>query len=448
MPKNILQDIVPKNQKSIRRIPIPERRNRENAEHSGRQRSRLEKVEYLDDSTDTVDPVEKELAPQLRKNRSKHSFIRRHTLIISTVVGILLVAFIATSVFASVTVRLFPKKYTVAAVATFDAKKDPAEGELGYTTTSFELQKSATVAATGEKKVDTRATGTVVIYNNDSAVSQRLIINTRLETPSGLIFRLTQSVVVPGRTTANGKITPGSVEARVQADDSGEKYNIGLTDFTIPGFKGTPKFTTFYARSKTSMTGGFSGIQKVVNETELEQKKTELKKALEFEAREGLSAKIPRGELSYPQLVTTSFVDLPDTSTSKSSATVNVKIIVTVVSFDPNSFAKNVARKTISNFDETDVILSDPSTLVVSFVDTPDFTKNMIRLSIKGNAEFIAQIDGPTVSALLAGKQKKAFNQALSGVKGLEKAEASIRPLWRVTFPANPSRIKTTVVLD
>ena len=71
-------------------------------------------------------------------------------------------------------------------------------------------------------------------------------------------------VTIPGTKVENGKTVPGSKEVDVVADKAGAEYNIGLTDFTIPGFKGSPKFETVFARSKTEMTGGYVGNSQIV----------------------------------------------------------------------------------------------------------------------------------------------------------------------------------------
>jgi hypothetical protein len=88
------------------------------------------------------------------------------------------------------------------------------------------------VAASEETDVQKKASGRIVIYNNHNSSPQRLVKNTRFETPEGLIYRINESVTVPGAKIEGGEKVPGSVEAEVMADIPGQKYNIGLTDFT------------------------------------------------------------------------------------------------------------------------------------------------------------------------------------------------------------------------
>ena len=80
-----------------------------------------------------------------------------------------------------------------------------------------------------------------------------------------MIYRIPESINVPGKTVKDGVETPGTIEVEVFADEAGEKYNIGKVDFTVPGFKNDPaRYKGFYARSVTAMTGGFVGKMKTV----------------------------------------------------------------------------------------------------------------------------------------------------------------------------------------
>jgi hypothetical protein len=255
-------------------------------------------------------------------------------------------------------------------------------------------------------------------------------------------------VVVPGYTTKAGKTTPGSIEARVQADDTGEKYNIGLTDFTIPGFKGTDKYKTFFARSKTPMTGGFVGNVKVVDETLATSKRTELKNALEKDARTELLSKIPKDSFYFPALSTVTFTDLPDTSSSKDTSTLREKITVTGAIVPKSTFTSFLATKSIQKFDGSDIELTNGDKIVVSTANPADINTESLSIGVKGTGTFVAIIDISTVPQLLAGIPRKSFTTALSSLKGLERAEATIRPLWRVSFPKDPAKIKISVTLD
>ncbi|MBP6889451.1 MAG: hypothetical protein KBC83_03605 [Candidatus Moranbacteria bacterium] len=101
-----------------------------------------------------------------------------------------------------------------------------------------------------------KARGTLIITNEYSSDTQPLIATTRFETSDGKIFRLAESVTVPGMTIVDGKRQPGIAEAVVIADAPGDEYNINPTDFTIPGFKNGVKYEKIRAKSSKGFSGG------------------------------------------------------------------------------------------------------------------------------------------------------------------------------------------------
>ena len=150
-----------------------------------------------------------------------------------------------------------PKQNKTLVDAQFVAALDAGVGELTYEIMTIEKTDSKKIVAAGREEIEEKASGKIVIFNDFNTSSQRLIKNTRFETPEGLIYRINRSIVVPGQKTEDGEKVPGSIEVTVYADEAGDKFNISLTDFTVPGFKGSPRFEKFYARSKTPMAGGF-----------------------------------------------------------------------------------------------------------------------------------------------------------------------------------------------
>src|SRR3989344_1226310 len=155
--------------------------------------------------------------------------------------------------------------------------------------------------ASGEKKsTESKAQGTVVIFNKTSKDPQVLIASTRLESPEGKIYRIPSMVTIPGTKVENGKTVPGSKEVDVVADKAGAEYNIGLTDFTIPGFKGSPKFETVFARSKTEMTGGYVGNSQIVTKNAVEAAAAELISEANKNLKNIISKKLPAGSVLLP----------------------------------------------------------------------------------------------------------------------------------------------------
>ena len=147
------------------------------------------------------------------------------------------------------------KKATIVVVAKTDNKNinldiNLAQQKMGglsvvgvVTTTKFKLTQK--YFPTGNKTIDGLAVGSVVLYNETGA-AQPLVKTTRLLTPAGVLFRLTDRVVVPAR---------GQIIASVYADKPGAYGNIGPSKFIIPGLN-EEKQKVIYASSTKDMAGG------------------------------------------------------------------------------------------------------------------------------------------------------------------------------------------------
>jgi hypothetical protein len=119
----------------------------------------------------------------------------------------------------------------------------------------FEKEMMLTFDASGSSAGDgSKASGKIVIYNGYGSDPQPLVATTRFVTEDGKIFRLVKGISVPGMSGNE----PGVVEAEVIADSNGEEYNIGASDFSIPGFSGSSKADKIYAKSTSRMIGGSS----------------------------------------------------------------------------------------------------------------------------------------------------------------------------------------------
>lgn len=130
--------------------------------------------------------------------------------------------------------------------------------------------------ATGKSVKEVKAEGIIRIFNDYSTSSQSLVATTRFVSDEGKLFKLVQGTVVPGQKMENGKLVSGTIDVLVRADIAGPDYNIGASTFSIPGFAGTPRYTAFYAKSSSVMTGGFKGDSLSVSEQDLENAKKSL----------------------------------------------------------------------------------------------------------------------------------------------------------------------------
>src|SRR3989338_5954295 len=170
-------------------------------------------------------------------------------------------AAIALVAFRPTTVTATPRSQSVAfdASARFAAypAATAASGTLSFTLETSDLEDSAVVPTSGSARVEDRASGTVIVVNEYSAQSVKLIKNTQFATTEGLIFRVPAEVIVPGKKGA----VAGEISVTVIADKAGEAYNVGpQTRLTIPGLRS--KIGRGAGRGRGGRAGGAASLKK------------------------------------------------------------------------------------------------------------------------------------------------------------------------------------------
>lgn len=431
MPRNILQDVTPPNGKrSIRDIPLPNGRKIESENLSG-----------------FSGPIEGIRASKKREGGSKMKWW------IFIIIIFIVVSVTLSTVFAGATITLVPKQEEIQFNASLTAvRNDVKTKEQGvpFKLVTIEGEGSRTTSDVEKKDIDKKSSGEIIIFNDYDSSQQRLVKNTRFETPEGLIYRIPKSVVVPGRTVEGGKTIPGSVTVTVYADSPGEDYNIGLTDFTVPGFKGTDRFSKFYARSKTAMTGGFSGIMNVISDSDLEKMRGDIHVDLTQELKEKIFSQIPEGFVLYDDGIFVDFESQPNIDLGDSVQVIE-KGVLNAVLFDKLELSNYVANTTISDLGEGSVEILNIEDLTFSIKDK-EFVEPWEEISfefdLSGLTNFAWIFDEVKMKNDFAGQPKKNTTIILSNYVGIREAEATVSPFWKRSFPKNVNRIDIERVFD
>ena len=210
---------------------------------------------------------------------------KRITITIVAAIVILGFGFFINTILGGAQVTISPKVRDISVQANFTAYTVPQVDNLSYELLTLEATGEKQVKAAGKEEVSERAQGKIFVYNTGSESPQRLIKNTRFESPDGLIFRIQESIEVPGvSTNEEGDTVAGSVVADVFAESTGEQYNIQPSRFTVPGLEGTSQYDTIYAESTTAFTGGFEGEKYIIDEAEYNT----AKQSLDMELRDKL----------------------------------------------------------------------------------------------------------------------------------------------------------------
>lgn len=361
---------------------------------------------------------------------------------------IALLLFFLSSMFATATLTITPKNKTVSLNDTYNIVADKNTEGLHYQISSSTKDLSKVLKTDGEEYVETKAVGKVVLYNNFSTSNQRLIINTRLATKDGLIYKTANSVVIPGIKTIKGVKTPGSVEVEIFADDIGEKYNMKLSDFkgdfTVAGFKGTPKYSGFYGRLSTDLSGGFVGNLKKVSEDKILAGRTELKDSLKAELIKEAYAKNSDSNILFENNYFVQCKDLED-KPDGNDYTISEECSINAIYFNKEELATYIAKNKVKDFDNSkvDIIWDDADTITLQGTTEKIWNETSLKAKFAGTIKVVWSYDVETILNSIIGQNKSIISNIIEdNSNSLTEIQSKIRPLWKNTFPNNEKKIK------
>ncbi|HDZ85354.1 MAG TPA: hypothetical protein ENH35_02265, partial [Candidatus Moranbacteria bacterium] len=277
-----------------------------------------------------------------------------------------------------------------------------------------DAERTESFSATGRNEIsDQKTRGTIAIYNEHGTSPQPLVATTRFLTPDGKLFRLVKGVTVPGMTEVDGKLKPGVIEAEVIADQPGEEYNIGPSDFSIPGLKGSSKYEKFYARSASSMSGGGSKGDEVViiSQKDIDNARSKVEASLMEEIKNEIRNNLQGDEVFIEETAEKIILesDSPEIGITTDSFEFKLKIRVRAIVFSEEKL-KDVV---MDSFDKK----SDEklNSLKIEYGEaTPDFDTGIINIKVHGKALFDPLIDTDKLKAELLGNNEEQIKEILN----------------------------------
>ena len=328
------------------------------------------------------------------------------------------------------------------AAAAVDLKSSKIPGQL----VKLNKEISDQFASTGKQEKESKAEGEITIYNEFGASSQRLVQNTRFKAKNGEIFRLKNAVTVPGATVDGGKVTaPGTIVAVVAADQPGPQYNIEPTDFTIPGFEGTPKFVAFYGKSSGAMAGGaLSGIPFATKE-DLDGAKSALIAKFNKSAEELAGTEAPEGMKVLPRArLAPAFDFSAGDPGSDGKFTAKVKVNYGVFAFSESDISGLVEQYIEGKF--SDARQSSAESRTITYSDESLGANNLsLGFTVKVSKVLKGSLDEAKIKNDLAGKNEEEMKEVLRANEAIESAEFSFQPVWISVAPRDPEKIKISV---
>ncbi len=428
--KKEVRDIVTNksSERTIRNIPIP-----------GKEPS---KKEDRRERGSTSIPVRKIITPE-ENNITDYSFTEKNRnrnwkIWAVAFVALVVLFLIGSALFNKTTITIETKQIPFDMTGKINAGKN-GEGIL-YTSITLKDKTEIQVKGGEKKEISEKASGKIVIYNNSGTASQKLVAGTRFETPEGLIFKTDRAVTVPGQTTKDGKKIPGSVEATIFAEKAGNQYNVGLTDFTIPGFKGTDKFNSVYARSKTAIGGGGLGTIAVVKEEDLKKANGQIEESLKQILIKKIKEETPKNFI-VPENAWTITVEVLPPDYNSEGATIKAEGSIKAFTLNVGSIYSFYSSRDKMPVGEGNVKASSLNLKATSFSETD----NGLEIDLTGTVTVTADIDKDKVLSSVIGKGKSEALEPIKKIAAVNNAKITVTPFWSSKVSDSPSDIEINI---
>lgn len=370
-------------------------------------------------------------------------------IIISVIIGLLSIYLLL----GEALVKIYPEKemidLSLKIIADKSASKvDFKKLEIPSQLIVVEKNSSEEFFATGKKFAKEKARGIITVYNSYSSSPQTLVKTTRFLSQDGKLFRTTKTIVVPGAKVEDGKLVPSSIDVEVIADQIGEEYNISPSSFTIPGFRGSPKYNGFYGKSKDYMKGGADGEVSYITKEDVEKARDTLAKKLFDVAKNELENQIPQALKIIPNSQEDKIISFEVEPNENSIATkfvVKMKTVSYVFLFDQEDLSNLIHQSVLSKI--TNKKIPDINTQKIEFKSSiVDFSRGIVNLNITASEIAYADIDEKALKLNLAGKRKNEVNDVFATETNIEKADVVLWPFWLLSIPKDLDKIKIEII--
>ncbi len=441
MPKNLFQDMVKVKNSS------PKTLQKEMVRPTTvRQSPRMEEVKkYPSVKKIPRQEFSQREIPEYREFKENKNTKSRHGLWLVAFISIIFFIFALSFLFARATVTVNPKVNDFALDKNWSAIKDINSNGLSFDLVIISGEEVKKVSGGEEKEVSLNSKGKVFIYNTFSALPQKLANNTKLEGSNGKFYKTSSEVTVPGMNIDG---TAGKIEVGILGMEAGQEYNSEPLDFTLSGFKGTPKYSKFYGRSNGAITGGFKGKTLVIAEEEQQKVFNELKVALKDKLLQKAIDQIPNGFILFKDAAFLNIDEEGVEFTSEDGNTpVKVKGTLYGFLFSEKELTTKIAKDSIANYDDSEVYIPNIKDLVFTMIDKDISFSDVqnINFNLSGNAKVVWKFDDASFAGSLLGKSKNDFNQILSEYPHVDSAELELSPFWVRSIPSKLKDIKVIV---
>lgn len=377
----------------------------------------------------------------------KHSFNKKIFIffILSLIVG---------SLYLLSTTFLHAKITIVAKNQTFDLKDQKFTASKTKTNSvPFEIMSVSDsefkdIVLTNSKEVNDKAKGEIILYNEFSTTSQKIIAGSFVSDENGKTYKTDTTVLIPGYTVDKTKnITPGQISVGITAFLPGDAYNGNPKSFSLNSFKSSvDKFKKIYGKVKTPLTGGVTGLVYILSDQEKGTATASLNNLKEKLLRK-LIAQVPDGYILYQDgMVFTSETDNNIFSKSP-SAKLETKGSLSAVILKQSELSDAVVNRLlpdISKKERSEIKQPDVSTLTFNFSDPNQaISKDMTSFDFKltGALPVYWKPYTEEIKTTLLNKNKTEVPSIFKQDPGIVSAVVKIIPFWSKNLPKDLNNI-------
>tara|TARA_Y100000310_G_scaffold330028_1_gene400941 strand:+ start:5152 stop:6423 length:1272 start_codon:yes stop_codon:yes gene_type:complete len=372
-------------------------------------------------------------------------------LLVATLGGILVIHFF----FAKAQVQVHPvtREINIQETIAAEVGREQMQKEdniIPASTLSVEKEATRPFPASSTTIKENRARGTIRVYNAYTTSLQLLIANTRFISEEGKLFRTPVRITIPGAKDEGGKLTPGFLDIEVVAAEPGADYNIGPSNFSLPGLSGSPSYTAIYAKSTEPMTRGSEREVSVVSANDIENAKEALIQELSEKAKEELLLKVPEqmaASAESVEVVLKEASSLVKEGAELDQFNVSVSLEATAYLFlqtDLDEIAKKILQPELqegerffeerTKIDFQDVVFSEE--------------KGKLTFDLHVSALAYHYIDPTELKVRIRSKSAQEAKDVLAGYSTFSESEISLWPFWITSLPGNVDKVQIKVIVD
>lgn len=303
-------------------------------------------------------------------------------------------------------------------------------------------------AGSDQKYIETKAYGTVKIYNNFSTAPQNLVASTRFFTDAGVLYRLPKPVIIPGAAMENGKLSPRFVEVELFADQKGEGGNLsGEAVLKIPGFQGTPRYGGFYAVAKNGFKGGFKGESKTAAKADIISAEENATKKVYDKLKQGIAQGTPPDFKALDGLREIEIMGITGPHENEPGARfeVEARAQARVLVFREVDLVSLLEQALVEILQDRERLDTSKLGEVRFIIKEVDFEKGIAEIALQGKVYGKSVIPHDELALVLAGKTKESALELLRSRDDLEDFTLELFPFWRRSIPRDASQIKIKV---